>query len=140
MPKKKKQKEYSTSYEKKISINPMTEAFSKGEDESPTIGGALAGRVAKRVGEFTPSGRAITAMKKNPKTSSGVAGVGAGTGVGYVAGRYDEKNSKSKPTPDEMGLEDETLEPGKEYLEKAKGGMIVARGSRLVKVKPTKLY
>ena len=40
----------------------------------------------------------------------------------------------------DRGLEDETLEPGKEYLEKAKGGMIVARGSRLVKVKPTKLY
>jgi hypothetical protein len=50
----------------------------------------------------------------------------------------------SKEELDEMikdrGLEDETLEPGKEYLEKAKGGMIVARGSRLVKVKPTKLY
>ena len=50
----------------------------------------------------------------------------------------------SKEELDEMikdkGLEDETLEPGKEYLEKSKGGMIVARGSRLVKVKPTKLY
>jgi hypothetical protein len=139
MPKKKKQKEYSTSYEKKISINPMTEAFSMGEDESPTIGGAI-GMATKRVGEFTPSGRAITAMKKSPKTSAGTAGVLGGTGIGYAAGRYDEKNSNSKPTPDEMGLEDETLEPGKEYLEKAKGGMIVARGSRLVKVKPTKLY
>jgi hypothetical protein len=139
MPKKKKQKEYSTSYEKKISINPMTEAFGMGE-ESPTIGGALAARVAKRVGENTFSGRVFKAAEKSSKTSVGTAGVGAGAGVGYAAGKYDKKNSNSKPSSEEMGLEDETLEPGKEYLEKAKGGMIVARGSRLVKVKPTKLY
>ena len=53
-------------------------------------------------------------------------------------------NIVSKEELDEMtkgkGLEDEALEPGAEYLEKAKGGMIVAKGSRLVKVKPTKLY
>ena len=134
MPRYKKQKEYSTSYEKKISIDPMTEALSR--EDSPNLSGAIAATAKK----FTPSGRAITAMKKSPKTSAGTAGVLGGTGIGYAAGRYDEKNSNSKPTPDEMGLEDETLEPGKEYLEKAKGGMIVARGSRLVKVKPTKLY
>jgi hypothetical protein len=93
MPKNKKQKEYSTSYEKKISINPMTEAFGMGEDESPTIGGAI-GIATKRVGEFTPSGRAITAMRKNPKTSSGLAGAAGGTGAGYVAGRYDGENSE----------------------------------------------
>lgn len=95
MPKNKKQKEYSTSYEKKISINPMTEAFSMGEDESPTIGGAIAARVTKRVGEFTPSGRVFKAAQKSPKTSAGIAGVGAGTGVGYAAGRYDKENSKT---------------------------------------------
>ena len=48
MPKNKKQKEYSTSYEKKISINPMTEAFGMGEEESPAIGGAI-GIATKRV-------------------------------------------------------------------------------------------
>jgi hypothetical protein len=130
MPKNKKQKEYSTSYEKKISINPMTEAFGMGEDESPTIGGALAARVTKRVGEFTPSGRAISTMKKNPKTSSGVAGALGGTGAGYAAGRYDGENSDSKPTPDEMGLEDEKLKPGKEYGMK-KGGMVRGQGIAL---------
>ena len=156
MPKKKKQKEYSTSYEKKISINPMTEAFSMGEDESPTIGGAI-GMATKRVGEFTPSGRAITAMRKNPKTSSGVAGALGGTGAGYAAGRYDGENYTS-----EENARQGAMEPPKESLadlvgriqlkeelkkrqsEEAapmkKGGMVVARGSRLVKVKPTKLY
>ena len=134
MPRYKKQKEYSTSYEKKISIDPMIEALSR--DDSPNLSGAIAATTKK----FTPSGRAITAMKKNPKTSVGTAGALAGTGAGYTAGRYDEKNSYSKSTPSEMGLEDEALEPGAEYLEKAKGGMIVAKGSRLVKVKPTKLY
>ena len=156
MPKKKKQKEYSTSYEKKISINPMTEAFSMGEDESPTIGGAI-GMATKRVGEFTPSGRAITAMRKNPKTSSGVAGALGGTGAGYAAGRYDGENYTS-----EENARQGSMEPPKESLadlvgriqlkeelkkrqsEEAapmkKGGMVVARGSRLVKVKPTKLY
>jgi hypothetical protein len=129
MPKNKKQKEYSTSYEKKISINPMTEAFGMGEDESPTMGGAI-GIATKRVGEFTPSGRAITAMRKNPKTSSGLAGAAGGTGAGYVAGRYDGENSDSKPTPDEMGLEDEKLKPGKEYGMK-KGGMVRGQGIAL---------
>jgi hypothetical protein len=129
MPKNKKQKEYSTSYEKKISINPMTEAFGMGEDESPTMGGAI-GIATKRVGEFTPSGRAITAMRKNPKASSGLAGAAGGTGAGYVAGRYDGENSDSKPTPDEMGLEDEKLKPGKEYGMK-KGGMVRGQGIAL---------
>ena len=53
---------------------------------------------------------------------------------------YLKNQMPSMPSTGGMGLEDESLEPGKEYLEKAKGGMIVARGSRLVKVKPTKLY
>ena len=156
MPKNKKRKEYSTSYEKKISINPMTEAFSMGEDESPTIGGAI-GMATKRVGEFTPSGRAITAMRKNPKTSAGLAGATGGTGAGYAAGRYDGKNSISEETAREGAMEppEESLADLvrgielKEELKKRKseeaapmkkGGMVVARGSRLVKVKPTKLY
>jgi hypothetical protein len=133
MPKNKKQKEYSSSYEKKISINPMTDAFSMDEDKAP-IAGAI-GRA--RVGEFTPTGRAISTMKKNPKTSSGVAGALGGTGAGYTAGRYDEKNSKSTP---EDRLTESDIQTATETLEMAKGGMVVARGSRLVKVKPTKLY
>jgi hypothetical protein len=157
MPKNKKRKEYSTSYEKKISINPMTEAFSMGEDESPTIGGALAGRVTKRVGENTFEGRVFKAAKKSPKTSAGLAGAAGGTGAGYAAGRYDGKNSISEETAREGAMEppEESLADLvrgielKEELKKRKseeaapmkkGGMVVARGSRLVKVKPTKLY
>ena len=128
MPKYKKEKEYSTSYEKKISINPMVEAFNMDEDNAP-IAGAI-GRATTRVGEFTTSGRAITAMKKNPKASSGLAGAAGGTGAGYVAGRYDGENSNSKPTPDEMGLEDEKLKPGKETGMK-KGGMVRGQGIAL---------
>ena len=129
--KNKNKKEYSTSDEKKISINPMTEAFGMGEEESPTIGGAI-GIATKRVGEFTPSGRAITAMRKNPKTSSGVAGVGAGTGVGYVAGRYDEKNS----IPEETATQG-AMEPPEEKIEDKikkqmkKGGMVRGQGIAL---------
>jgi len=128
MPRYKKEKEYSTSYEKKISINPMVEAFNMDEDNAP-IAGAI-GRATTRVGEFTPSGRVITAMRKNPKASSGLAGAAGGTGAGYVAGRYDEKNSDSKSTRDEMGLEDEKLKPGKEAGMK-KGGMVRGQGIAL---------
>ena len=118
MPRYKKEKEYSTSYEKKISINPMVEAFNIDEDKAP-IAGAI-GRATKRVGEFTPSGRAITAMRKNPKTSSGVAGVGAGTGVGYAAGRYDGENYTS-----EEKIEDKIKKQMK------KGGMVRGQGIAL---------
>jgi hypothetical protein len=140
MPKNKKQKEYSSSYEKKISINPMTDAFSMEEDKAP-IAGAI-GRA--RVGEFTPTGRAISTMKKNPKTSSGVAGALGGTGAGYAAGRYDGENLKTSDrlTENDIKFAEEAVSGLAEESTSGmkKGGMVVARGSRLVKVKPTKLY
>ena len=130
MPRYKKEKEYSTSYEKKISINPMVEAFNIDEDKAP-IAGAI-GIATKRVGEFTPSGRAITAMRKNPKTSSGIAGVGAGTGVGYAAGRYDGENYTS-----EENAREGAMEPPEEKIEDKikkqmkKGGMVRGQGIAL---------
>jgi len=126
MPRYKKEKEYSTSYEKKISINPMVEAFNMDEDNAP-IAGAI-GRATTRVGEFTPSGRVITAMRKNPKASSGLAGAAGGTGAGYVAGRYDGENYTS-----EENARQGAMEPPEEKMEDKikkqmkKGGMTKAQ-------------
>jgi len=130
MPRYKKEKEYSTSYEKKISINPMVEAFNIDEDNAP-----IAGAIGKGITKETPSqGRIFDAIKKARvgKNSNDLIGAGVlgGTGAGYVAGRYDEKNSDSKPTRDEMGLEDEKLKPGKEAGMK-KGGMVRGQGIAL---------
>jgi len=130
MPRYKKEKEYSTSYEKKISINPMVEAFNIDEDNAP-----IAGAIGKGITKETPSQvRIFDAIKKARvgKNSNDLIGAGVlgGTGAGYVAGRYDEKNSDSKPTRDEMSLEDEKLKPGKEVGMK-KGGMVRGQGIAL---------
>jgi uncharacterized protein YcfJ len=144
MPKYKKEKEYSTSYEKKISINPMVEAFNMDEDNAP-IAGAI-GRGAKQVSkelsksitkESPTNGRLMNALVK-ARTGHSNAGdavfdvtkTAGALGAGYIAGKYDEKNSDSKSTLDEMGLEDEKLKPGKEVGMK-KGGMVRGQGIAL---------
>ena len=100
--KNKKEKDYSSSYEKGISINPMTDAFSMDEDK-PSIAGAL-GRGAKQV----PSQGRI--MDEFVKMRTGYSNAGDATldaaktagalGVGYVAGRSDERPSSLKKMSD----------------------------------------
>ena len=112
--KNKKEKDYSSSYEKGISINPMTDAFSMDEDK-PSIAGAI-GRGAKQVPKELS--RSITKEAPNQgklmdefvKTRTGHSSVGDATidaaktagalGVGYVAGRSDERPSSLKKMSD----------------------------------------
>jgi hypothetical protein len=130
--KNKKEKDYSSSYEKGISINPMTDAFSMDEDK-PSIAGAI-GRGVKQV----PSQGRI--MDEFVKMRTGYSNAGDATldaaktagalGVGYVAGRSDERPSKkmsdSKSSIDYSRVDSE----GNSF---AKGGMSVEEYSHAQK-------
>jgi 2,4-dienoyl-CoA reductase-like NADH-dependent reductase (Old Yellow Enzyme family) len=87
--------------------------------ESPTNGRLMNAFVKARTGHSN-AGDAVFDVTKT---------AGA-LGAGYIAGKYDEKNSDSKSTLDEMGLEDEKLKPGKEVGMK-KGGMVRGQGIAL---------
>ena len=108
--KNKKEKDYLGAYEKKVAINPMTEAFGMDEEKA-----SLAGAMAKGVKESSKDlatgitkeipneGRIYTATRKIARSPEGiVAGTGIGGGAGYVAGRYDEKDSKKMVTDKEI--------------------------------------
>jgi len=110
--KNKKEKDYSNYYEKKVSINPMTDAFSMDEDK-PSIAGAMAKGIKESskdiatgiTKEIPNEGRMYTLAQKvarSPKEIVAPTGIGISGGAGYVAGRYDEKDSKKMVTDKEI--------------------------------------